>query len=221
MVIFKVLFGKPLIDHKVYIFIYCFLLLVYVGLGALLGAASFPWHFLLAWAILFPIIIRADHAIVKKIYHSWVNRGVNVKMIGGALGAIVVNLIAFVALILYASYYSPNGSFVFNYKQSQINEHTYEVSASMLRGKRDTDLYIGIPVQEPSILVNVPYEALIGEGAFTVELYNKKSDDVVWSKEITDNVRGTMEFPAVEGKYWIRLIAEESAKDIMFRFSLE
>ncbi|WP_062050941.1 hypothetical protein [Bacillus sp. JCM 19034] len=91
----------------------------------------------------------------------------------------------------------------------------------MLRGEFDTDFYIGVPSSDPYLVVQSRYEAFVGEGSFIIELYNKENDDVVWSKEVDDNVRGVIEIPAVEGRYWFRLIADETVKDVTFRFSVE
>ncbi|WZY00226.1 hypothetical protein NSQ26_13195 [Bacillus sp. FSL W7-1360] len=224
MMIFKFLFGKPVVDHKIYIFLYTMLSLIYVGIGALFVAGDFPWHFILIWVLGFPIFIRIEHAFAKMVYRGWVNAPksrFNAKTIGGVLGAAFLNMVVFVPFILYASYYAPNGYFVMNLKQSQIGS-AYELSVGMLRGEYETDFYMGVhPNQDPNAVVQSQYEAFVGEGSFLVELYSKKNGDVVWTKEIDHNVRGTIEIPAIEGTYYFRLIAEEPVKDIKFRFRME
>ncbi|SDB95631.1 hypothetical protein [Shouchella lonarensis] len=219
MAIFKFLFGKPIVDHKVYTFIYIMLFIIYVGLGALFVAAGFPWHFILTWALVFPIFIRIEHVIAKMVYRGWVNASksrFNLKTVGGVFGAMFLNMVVLVPLILYASYYSPNGYFVLNMKQTQVGNN-FELSVGMLRGEYNSDFYLGVPVDDPNAVMQAGYEVQIGEGTVIAELYSKKSGDVVWSKEITYSVRGTIEIPAVKGEYYFRLIAEEPVKDLKFR----
>ncbi|MCK0473469.1 hypothetical protein [Halalkalibacter sp. APA_J-10(15)] len=224
MAILMFLFGKPLIEHKLYIFIYSFLLLAYIFIGTVFMIVGWPWHFLVIWGISFPITVRVNHALFKTIFNGLVHAPksrFNRKSVGGFIGMVLFNIIFAIAFILYAVYNGSNGYLVLNLNQSQINNNAYELSAGTLRGELDSDFYIGIPSSEPDLLVQVQYEAFVGEGSFTIELFNKESDDVIWSNEVDDRVRGAIQIPAVEGKYWFRLIADETVKDITFRFSVE
>jgi hypothetical protein len=222
LAIFKFLFGKPLIDHKIYIFIYSFFMLGYIFIGTVFMLTGWAWHFLLVWGISYPIAVRVNHTLFNMLFNSLVHtagRRFNRKSVGSLIGMVLFNILFSIAFLFYAFYAAPNSYLVLDLNYNQIDEHTYEVSVGTLRGEFESELYVDIPPQEPNMIAFSQYEALVEEGSYRVELYHESTGDVVWSEEVNSNSSGIIEYPEMEGKHWFRLVADSTAKDVAFRLT--